>query len=392
MADLAGGLNIALGVREGRVWAEIRSSRPLGASAVFAGRSPAETAVRLPALYSICATAQAVACTGALEAALGQAAPSAVAQLRALLVDAETVKAHLWRILLDWPRLLGEPPDAAGMGAVMRAYTALRAALIGSDDPLGLGAEHASPDPSAASAALAELAEITAELVFGLPPGDWLAATVSAQGWSAWERETTTRAARLVRMVLERGWEGLGLCPVGALAELTGEELEPWLGGTDAERFIAAPTWKGAARETSAFTRQRLREPVAGLTERYGNGLLPRLAATLVEVAERLDGLRCGLEGGESSPGPLGASPSPGVGIALVPAARGLLVHRAAVGEDRVTSYRILAPTEWNFHPQGVLAQGLAALPASDAETLRVQAGLLVTAIDPCVDYHIALS
>lgn len=392
MADLAGGLNIALGVREGRVWAEIRSSRPLGASAVFVGRTSEETAVRLPALYSICATAQAVACAGALETALGQSAPSAVAQLRALLVDAETVKEHLWRVLLDWPRLPGAPPDAAGMGAVMRAYTALRAALIGDDDPLRLGAEHASSNPSAASAALAELAELTAELVFGLPPGDWLAATVSAQGWSAWERETPTGAARLVRMVLELGWEGLGRCQVGALPELAAEVLEPWLGGSAAERFIAAPTWKEAARETSAFTRQRLREPVAGLATQFGNGLLPRLAATLVEVAERLDGLRRGLEGGESSPGPSAASPVPGAGISLVPAARGLLVHRATVAGDRVTGYRILAPTEWNFHPQGVLAQGLAALPPRDPETLRMQAGLLATAVDPCVDYHIALS
>lgn len=392
MADLAGGLNIALGVREGRVWADIRSSRPLAASAVFAGRSPAETAARLPALYSICATAQAAACSGALEAALGQSAPSPVAQLRALLVDAETVKEHLWRVLLDWPRLLDEPPDAAGMGAVMRAYMALRAALIGDSDPLRLSAEHAAPDPSAARAALAGLAEITAGRVLGLPPGDWLAAVGSLAGWSAWSGRTETAAGRLIRMIADHGWEGLGRCPVGALAELTAAELEPWLGGTESERFIAAPTWKGVPRETSAFTRQRLREPVAELAARHGNGLLPRLAATLVEVAERLDGFRRALEGAEPLPGLLGASPVPGAGIALVPAARGLLVHRAAVAGDRVTGYRILAPTEWNFHRQGVLAEGLAGLPPSDPETLRLLAGLLVTVVDPCVDYHIALS
>jgi hypothetical protein len=392
MADLAGRLNIALGVRAGRVWAEIRSSRPLGVSAVFAGRSPAETAVRLPALYSICATAQACACVAALEAAQGKAAPAAVARLRAWLVDAETIKEHLWRVLLDWPRLLGEPPDVSGMGAVMRAYAGLRAAVIDGGDVLRLGAERAAPDPPAASAALTELARLSAERVLGLPPSDWLAATVSAQGWAAWERETATGAARLMRMVLARGWEGLGLCPVGALPELTAADLERRLGGTEAERFIVAPTWEGMPRETSPFTRRRVRKPVAGLAERYGNGLLPRLAATLVEVSELLDGLRRGLEGGELSPGPLGVSPVPGAGIALVPAARGLLVHRAAVAAERVETYRILAPTEWNFHPQGALAQGLAALAPADPETLRRQAGLLVTAVDPCVDYDIAIS
>ena len=52
----------------------------------------------------------------------------------------------------------------------------------------------------------------------------------------------------------------------------------------------------------------------------------------------------------------------------------------------------VFAPTEWNFHPRGVVALGLAALPASDAETLEQQAGLLVTAVDPCVEYHVTIS
>ena len=391
MADLAGRLNITLGVREGRVWAEIRSSRPLGASAVFAGRTAEETAARLPALYSICATAQGVACRNALEAAQGRAAEPAVAALRALLVDAETVKEHLWRVLLDWPRLLGQAPDAAGMGEVLRAYTALRGALIGANEPFRLDAERGTPDRTAASAPLAELARVTAERVLGMPPADWPAALGSVEGWSAWSQRTQTGAGRLMRVIAEQGWEGIGRCSVAALPELAAEGLEPRLAGAGAAEYIAVPTWEGAPRETTAFTRQRARGVVAALAERDGNGLMPRLAATLVELAALQDGLHQALEGGDLPSGVIGVAPQPGVGIALVPAARGLLVHRAEVAGNRVTRYRILAPTEWNFHPLGVLAQGLAGLPMADAETLRRQAGLLVTAVDPCVDYDIAL-
>ena len=57
-----------------------------------------------------------------------------------------------------------------------------------------------------------------------------------------------------------------------------------------------------------------------------------------------------------------------GEGIAWTEMARGLLVHwvRARDGRRGPTRacarYRVLAPTEWNFHPHGVLAQALAAL------------------------------
>jgi hypothetical protein len=52
-----------------------------------------------------------------------------------------------------------------------------------------------------------------------------------------------------------------------------------------------------------------------------------------------------------------------------------------------VVDYRLLAPTEWNFHPRGVVVQALETLaPDADLEQL---ASLLVEAIDPCVGYDL---
>jgi Ni,Fe-hydrogenase I large subunit len=59
-------------------------------------------------------------------------------------------------------------------------------------------------------------------------------------------------------------------------------------------------------------------------------------------------------------------------------------VHWVRLTEGQVDDYRILAPTEWNFHPDGALAAGLLGLPA-DAD-LASLARLLVDAIDPCVE------
>ena len=50
---------------------------------------------------------------------------------------------------------------------------------------------------------------------------------------------------------------------------------------------------------------------------------------------------------------------------------------------------QILAPTEWNFHPDGAAAQALMRLPAQDPAFLRRLAAMLINAVDPCVGYDL---
>jgi hypothetical protein len=391
MADLAGSLNIELERRHGRVIGNIGSSRPVAASRVFLGKRVEETTVGLPALFSICATAQACACASAFEAALGLSPEPRVTRLRRLLVDAETVKEHLWRMLLDWPGFLGQPPRARGMSAVMGAYAGLRTALR-AEGLFRPGAGAVEPDASAAGAALGELARLSADQILGAPPADWLERTRTPADLLAWAGDTDTPAAGLMREVRARGWTSLGRNPTAALPRLRVADLEPLLGGADADRFVALPLWLGRPRETSPFTRQRGQAPVAALTKALGNGLLPRLAAQLLELASLQRGLRAGLGNRDGPDEPPAAPVGGGVGIALVPAARGMLAHRVRLDSGRVADYRILAPTEWNFHPRGVVAQGLSALPDADAEDLALRASLFVTAVDPCVEYHVTVS
>jgi Ni,Fe-hydrogenase I large subunit len=51
----------------------------------------------------------------------------------------------------------------------------------------------------------------------------------------------------------------------------------------------------------------------------------------------------------------------------------------------RVLDYRVLAPTEWNFHPRGALAVTLAGRRAGSLQALRREAQRLIDALDPCV-------
>jgi Ni,Fe-hydrogenase I large subunit len=57
-----------------------------------------------------------------------------------------------------------------------------------------------------------------------------------------------------------------------------------------------------------------------------------------------------------------------------------------------VRLYRIVAPTEWNFHPQGALATALVGAPAGDAAAARLAALRLVNSLDPCVNCSVEVT
>jgi hypothetical protein len=70
---------------------------------------------------------------------------------------------------------------------------------------------------------------------------------------------------------------------------------------------------------------------------------------------------------------------------------RGLLMHWVRLEEEarqpdtaRAAIYRVLAPTEWNFHPLGALGDALAA-GRLDAAAARLAA----LALDPCVSLRV---
>ena len=128
------------------------------------------------------------------------------------------------------------------------------------------------------------------------------------------------------------------------------------------------------------------------LGELHGNGLLPRLTARLVELAELVGEIRAGIPDLQrEQAGSERSDVESGVGISQVEAARGRLVHRVRLESGLVASYRILAPTEWNFHPDGVLVRGLAGLEADSELSLKAQADLLINTIDPCVGYRLRI-
>jgi hypothetical protein len=390
MPDPGGRLDIRLERTNQGLVCDLTSTRPVSAASAFIGRSPQETSTRLPLLFSICARAQSAACAMAFEQALGIWANPDAQGRRERAIALETLREHLWRILLDWPLTLQDPPERSAMANVIGQANRILARLDPAGDLFEPGIDPTGRVWPKLDDLIDPLGQLLQERVFGVAPRTWLDQVETPAALADWMRETDTPAARLLRMLVDSGESKLGDARIEALPDLSDAELNTRLSGPDAANFVARPTWNGQPCETSPLTRRADRPLLRGLVAVHGHGLLPRLAAQLVEVATCARVLAEDGTAARAAPAPR-SPPAAGVGIGRAQAARGLLVHRVEVRDDRVLDYRILAPTEWNFHPDGVVAKALAGLPVGPDEALRRQAELIVTAVDPCVAFGLII-
>ncbi|MDP1648113.1 MAG: nickel-dependent hydrogenase large subunit [Rubrivivax sp.] len=351
------------------------STRPLAAARVLLGRSPGDAAALVPRLYALCGQAQGAACAAALRAA--GADESSVPRVSGWVVALEALQETLWRLLIDAPRSLSLPSQVAAVGPARAAVAQAIAALK---------AHPERPQPALADAA-AVLGNIAHHHVYGCDPGAWLA-TPDAATFDTWRDTTNTLPARALALLAATA-PGLGRSDTALMPGL--DDSAWWSAVVPALQqdplFAQAPTWGGRPVETGALSRCRERPLVAALIARDGHSAATRFAARLVEGAALLGVLPAASSEavGWVRAWPLGA----GLGLAAVQTARGLLLHQARLADGRITDYRIVAPTEWNFHPQGALFSGIVGTESPDEATLLARTGLAVHALDPCVGFRV---
>ena len=383
-----GMLTMRLELDAGRITAvDVGSTRPLGVARIFLGKPVGEVLATLPLLYSVCATAQAAAAVAAVETALCIRPSEPQRRAREALLLAETAREHLVRCLLGWGAWLGERPDPRALALTGRLRGELAMALYPESDGFRPGGGRLLPNQVQLAKVLDSLELVLTGVVLGVPSQTWLEIG-DATGLAAWAAEGRSMGARTLAQVATLGWSDLASSAVPPLGETTAEELEPWFTGPAADTFISQPTWDGQPRETGALAREIHRPLIADLNRHQGNGLLTRLTARLSELAALPGRIATALEGLEPDTAPsLAPSDGRSAGIGQVEAARGRLVHRVEIESGMIRGYRILAPTEWNFHPHGVLARGLEGLPVGS--DLSALVALTVEAVDPCVGYQI---
>jgi hypothetical protein len=333
---------------------EVRNTRPVAAHALR-GLDAAQACARVPRLYSLCAHAQAGAARAACAAAAGRTPDETARRADERALATETMREHLWRLMLDWPALLGLP---ATLQADWRArFAALYRRL-------------------AASIGLAEqLAEELSALA------DELAATLPGALTSALDppiRDGPPPPAHLDAPPAHTGFLTPLLPALDALACTRRLALD--------EAFAAAPRLDGLCRETGALARHHA-DPAVAAALAEGRHVAARILARIADLRESARALAA------HKPAPRidACSPTPGVGLARVDSARGLLIHQVRLaarpdGEPAcIADYRIVAPTEWNFHPQGAFVREALATPPMSAAHRQRRLRALALALDPCV-------
>lgn len=301
-------------------------------SPVFIGLSPAEAATLAGRLFSLCPVAQSLAAQAAGEAALSIATRPAQRGARALKLLCERLGEMLRASLLDWPG--DAPPAPEDILQLREALKALREMPQTDEAPQQI--------------------EALAAAMLGL-------------------NDMFLRQLAAVRAD-EAHWELAAQAPdyLGAV-----DDAAVFAAMTRDAGFSRAPALPGRCAETGAAARQQA----------TGGGLAVRLGARRADLAATLVAIRRLLAGGAAPEGLLSAQGEPsGWGFAAVDSARGRLYHALRLDSgERIADYRIVAPTEWNFHREGPFARLLrgARIGAGTAAKRRIER--LAFVFDPCI-------
>ena len=350
-------------------------------------------------VLTLCAHAQRRTARMVLRAA-EQQEPASVTPESTLSLQLETARDHLRSMALDWPQR-----QSQSLQPVQLKW------LGGCPFPLATPPRALTPDEVAAqqkqlqawleSAILCRpiggwAAERSAQVKGGgrrpgdtqqsaLPPSlltQWLAQHRDENAFATWCKDNADRATPLQCLVqwhasataLQPGSHTLDVLD-GNPDQQTANLRTIAMAMADDPDFALRPQWHGACVETGVWSRLRQRKAAPGITSAWS-----RLQARWIELLELISA--------PTEPAAVllssGAFPlGDGQAIAWCEMARGLLLHWVQLDEQhRVQDYRVLAPTEWNFHPDGALAQALTQLNPDDAAA----AWCLTSAYDPCVD------
>lgn len=391
--NVEGELRIELHRQEKRIsQVRILSSRPLQLPRLFEGKPVTELLGMVPMLYSVCGTAQACAAVQACRQAMSLDVESQVALAEQMLVTVETAREHLWRILVDWSTFANKPIDRPLVASLSTLIPTAKSACFAKSDLFTLKPALQFDEKKFVSI-IEQIANTTSNAVFAEQPSV-LYAMSDIDSFNHWLDVTKTSTSTLLQDLRDQQTGHLGDGGMYALPAIDPQEMSQRLAQVDADYFIATPDWQGGNYETTPLTRMTSHPLLQQLVQHYGFGLMTRMMARLLELASipgtlyRQVQVLVGLQGRIEKTAPESVEQQ---GLGEVEAARGRLIHRAVQQDGIIKSYQILAPTEWNFHPRGVVARGLQKLPAENVSFLRQQADLFINAVDPCVGYQLEI-
>jgi len=352
--------------RDGGRVTEVRvaSTRPVGFSSALLVNRPADEVPGLVGrLHSLCGLSHATASAAAIAAARGEAA-EAVAAARFDGLAAERLGEHLRSTFLGPQGLpAGEVPREAL--ADLRAVLAATRELVAATDGCS---------PRAARDAVVDRARRGCERL-GLaldghgrpwwPAGSWAegvsrgAGATSGDDYCSADPLTASDDAAVIA--------ALAADPIG---------------------FAARPRLGKRRPETGPFARS-VAKTGGGVFD--GRGRLEARLAEIVRAGHLLEASTAARRR-ELGDWVTAATLDPHTGYAAVESPRGRLHHLVRLDPaGRVAAYAILAPTEWNFGPDGPFVATIRANRVTADEAGRARVERIAAAFDPCVGFAVTV-
>ncbi len=344
---------------------EVKSTRPQ-AYRLLKGKLIKDAIQMIPLLYSVCGKAQHAAAIAAASAAQGIDLKSDTLFERE--VACEAMQEHLWRLLLDWPKLLGLPLHQQQF---ISWYNTLKEISKGHGSAKNL---------------LGELHQV----LLGMSAAEWkqIDNFVTLEEWQS--RGQGLLAPLLIALAIEEEkFEFAGkveqteLMPIWSASEI----LQLFKNNFN-NQFAAEPQFGEKQMETGALAQNQQVPLLREVLKKNPERIQARLIARIIDLLDSAESLVLG-----NLPGLVQSlSASNSSGLSVVKTARGMLLHYVRIESDHIAEYFTVAPTEWNFHPRGTLVNGLIGLKENDAERLLRTAKTFVLSLDPCVEYEIGIS
>jgi len=340
----------------------VKSTRPK-AYRILEGRIPDNVVQLVPLLFSVCGKAQQAAAIAAVSAAQGYELPQNKNLERR--VTCEVVQEHLWRLLLDWPERLGLEQH--------RQQFVLW--------------HHALNEIAAGQGNAQVLADELCRILLGMKGNDWNRVD-SRSRLGEWQKAGQGLLTPVFSALdkIESGLDfGGEMTDCSLLPIWTAADASQIYAGQLGQSFAAKPQFEGKPMETGALAYCQPAALLQDVLQQRPRRLSARLIARLADLLDSAEALAQERISGRVSC----VSAADAGGVALVRTARGMLMHSVRIETERIAEYLIVAPTEWNFHPQGALVTGLTGLKENDAGRLVETVRHFVLSLDPCVEYEI---
>lgn len=366
--NLTGKLDINVVIEDQQIKkTDIILSRPDLAQKMLVDQAVETALKRVEQMFVVCKHAQKTAAMLALTP--DQSRQQAIVQQQSNAIRLENIEQYFWRLIFDLPKELGVEVETKSFIQLHHLIT-----------------KHLNKanDNDLASESLFLIKQHAEQVFFHLcrlSCDEFL--SLSSAEFQQWQQTSNASVTSFLAMLETVTNKPVSIACLSSKPDA--QQLKRLLNALlTTDNFCQSPSIDNQVAETGAICRNQFHSP---LDSYINKSLAGRLTAKLICLAQLISELT-----NEVNEDLCGVFTQEKYQLSWVNSARGLLLHLANIQAKKVHQYYICAPTEWNFHPQGILTHILNGCAVNSVEDAIKKAQLSALILDPCIEFNIGVS